>query len=98
MYIMNKQGNVRNSQLATSLFFESREKEKTVSQPSKRQREKPEHQAIVINTANSNGNSSALAQETFEVPPCKNKSKAKLALKLNNSNDKKIRYESHRSF
>lgn len=78
--------------------LERKEKEKTVSQPSKRQREKPEHQAIVINTANLNDNSSALAQETFEVPPCKNKSKAKLALKLNNSNDKKIRYESHRSF
>ena len=95
---MHKQENVRNSQSATSLFFEGREKEKYVSQPSKRQIEKPEHQAIVINTPNLNSHSSALAQETFEVPPFKNKSKEKLALKLNSLNDRKARYKSHRSF
>ena len=93
---MNKQGNVRNSQSATPLFFERREEEETVSQPSKRQREEPEHQTIVINTPSLNGNSSTLVQETLEVPACNNKLKEKLALKLNSLNDIKARYESQK--
>ena len=43
----------------------SLKEEKTVSQPSKRQREEPEHQTIVINTPSLNGNSSTLVQETL---------------------------------
>ena len=84
---MKKQGNVKYSQSATSLFFERREKGKTVSQPSKRQREEPEEHTIVINTPSSNGDSSTLAQETLEVPAINNKSKEKLALKPNSLND-----------
>ena len=88
---MKKQGNVKYSQSATSLFFERREKGKTVSQPSKRQREE---YTIVINTPSSNGDSSTLrkkkktlAQETLEAPAINNTSKEKLALKLNSLND-----------
>ena len=35
MHIMNKQGNVRNSQSVISRLFQCREKEKTISQPLK---------------------------------------------------------------
>ena len=74
---MSKLGNVKNSQSVTLLFFERRENEKNVSQSSKAQIAEPEHHKIVINTSRSNGNSSALAQETLEVPAINNKSKEK---------------------
>ena len=65
---MNKQGNVRNSQSATLLFFERKEKEKAVLQPAKTQGDEPEHQTIVIITPSLIGNSSTLVQETLEAP------------------------------
>ena len=74
---MNKQRNVRNNQLAALLFFECREKENIVLQPSKRQRQEPEDQTIGINTLSLNDNSSTLVQEMVEVPACNNKSKEK---------------------
>ena len=81
--------------------LERKEKEKTVSQTSKRQREQPEHQTIVINSPSSNGNSLTLAQETLGVPAIINKLKEKLASKLNSLNEKKTkksRHESHKNY
>ena len=91
---MSTQGNVRNSQSATSSFFERKTNDKNISKPTKRQREDPESQVLVVNT----GTSSSLSQEMLQIPTSDLRYKEKIALKLNSFNDKKARYESHKTF
>ena len=97
---MSKQGNVRNSQSATSLFFERKGSDKTITQPSKRPREdsnNADNFLYVVNTPEPNPSLSTTRQDTLQIP-VDNKTKEKLALKLNTLNDKKARYESHKVF
>ena len=56
--------------------------------------ENPESQVLVVNT----GTSSSLSQETLQIPTSDFRCKEKLALKLNSLNDRKARYESHKTF
>ena len=61
---MSAQGNVRNSQSATSIFFERKANDKNLTKPIKRQREEPENQVLVVNA----GTSSSLSQATLQIP------------------------------
>ena len=72
-------------------------KEKTIPEPSKKKKKKeePEHQTIAINTLSSSGNFSKFAKEMLKKPAFNNKSKEKVALKLNSLNDKKTRSKSN---
>ena len=91
---MSTQWNVRNSQSATSVFLERITNDKNISKPTKRQRENPESHVLVANT----GTSSSLSQETLQIPTSGFRCKEKIALKVFNFNDKKARYESHKTF
>ena len=57
---MLTQGNVRNSQSTTSIFFERKTNDKNILKPTKRQREDPESQVLVVTTKTS----SSLSEET----------------------------------
>ena len=91
---MSTQGNVRNSQSATRIFFERKTNDKNISKPMKSQRKDPESQVLVVNT----GTSSSLSQETLQIPTSDFRCTEKIALKLNSLNDKKARYESYKTF
>ena len=56
--------------------------------------EDPESQVLVVNT----GTSSSLSQETLQIPTSDFRCKEKITLKLNSLNDRKARYESHKTF
>ena len=60
----------------------------------KPQRGDRESQVLVVNTETS----SSLSQETLQIATSDFRCKEKIALKLNNLNDKKSRYESHKTF
>ena len=91
---MSTQENVRNSQSATSVFFERKKNDKNIAKPTKRQREDPESQVLVVNTRTS----LSLSQEALQIPTSDFRCKEKIALKLNSLNDKKARYELHKTF
>ena len=86
-YKMSTQGNARNSQSATSIFFEGKANSKIISKPTTRQREDPNSQFLAENTKTS----SSLSQVMLQIPTDDFKCKAKIALKLNSLNDKKAR-------
>ena len=84
---MSTQGNVGNSQSATSIFFEHKTNDKSISKPTKRQKEDPKSQVLVVNTETL----SLSSQETLQMPTNDFRCKAKIALKLNSLNDKKAK-------
>ena len=53
-----------------------------------------ESQVLVVNT----GTSSSFSQETLQIPTSDCRCKEKITLKPNSLNDKKARYESHKTF
>ena len=61
-YIMWTQGN-RNSQSATSIFFDCKTNDKNISKPEGK-REDPDGQVLVVNT----GTLSSLSQKTLQIP------------------------------
>ena len=91
---MSTQENVRNSQSATSILFERKANDSSISKPTKRQRKDPKNQVLVGNTETS----SSFSQETLQVPANNFRCKEKIALKLNSLNEKKGKYESHKLF
>ena len=85
-------------QSARWLFFEHREKRENYPRTikkKKKKKEEPEHQTNAINTLSSSGNFSKFAKEMLKKPAFNNKSKEKVALKLNSLNDKKTRSKSN---
>ena len=93
-YIISTQGNVKNGQSATLIFFKCKTNDKNASKPTKHQREDPKSQVLVVNT----GTLSLLSQETLQIPTSDFRCKEKIALKLNSLNGNKARYELHKTF
>ena len=90
-------GEVRNSKSATTVFFEKKEVSKTLKKPAKRQREEDACEGVNATTMIS-PQSTGNANVHIAIGITDTRSKEKTALKLNNLNDKKARFESHKSF
>ena len=83
---MSTKENVRNSQSAKSIFIERKSNDKNISKPTKRQREDPKNQVLVVTLGSRHRYLKKHYKYQFRC-------KEKIALKLNSLNDKKARYE-----